>query len=496
MRILLVNPPARRFVRLQQPSFPLGLGYIAAMLRQEGHDVDIYDAEWGLTSQYEQPAIKYPLTYMAQHWQIYFDALRNPTHEVWQEVERVFRERNPQVLGITCRALDLPSAQMLARIAKNINPHIVVVFGGAAATTCTDLILQDIHVDFVVREEGEITMAALVKTFQHSAPDWHTIQGLSFRKADRIVHNPPRALIEDISALPYPARDRLLYTERLPKQMYDMMNGELVTSRGCPYNCTFCANQSVWGARKIRLRNAHDVVAEIVSQKETYHTQTFIFWDDLFTSNRARTIEICQLLLEKQLHVSWVCLIRVDTIDLALLTLMKRAGCIEVQVGVESGSDRILKKMQKGITVRQIREAATLINQVGLSWRAFMLLGIPGETKEEMDASMRLIFELKPTVIELSVFAPYPGSPLYHELQEQGRLNQQEWLHADYLNLDYSYAGTMPSEEFRALASKYLLQTDIYNNMVSRKAKYAYYSKHPVKFLYKLWEKLQSIHEH
>jgi len=492
MKVLLVNPPARRFVYFHDPNFPLGLGYIAAVLEKKGHSVEIYDAEWNVDWGHARPSLKYPLTYLAKNWYKYFNALQNPEHEVWHEVEGIFRERDPQVIGITCRALDLPSAQILARIAKNINKEIVVVLGGPGATTCTEMVLQDENIDFAVRGEGEITMAELLKAFQTPKPDFHSIDGLSFRESGRIVNNKNRALIEDISTLPYPARHLLLYADKLPRERYKVMQGELVTSRGCPYLCTFCANYSVWGSRKSRMRKAEDVVEEILHQKDTYEVQTFVFWDDLFTTNRERAVKICNLLLEKKANVNWICLARADTIDNELVSLMKQAGCIQVQVGIESGSDRILKKMRKGITVEQIKEAAELLNRNDMFWYAFLLIGIPGETREEMEASMRLIPELKPSIAELSVFAPYPGSPLHEELKAGSLLKEQDYLHADFLNVDYCYTGSMSPREFRKLALKYIKQCDKYNRLRRRPgiSFYVYYLKHPVLFFRKLTGKI------
>ncbi len=465
-KILLVNPPARRFVFFQGANFPLGLGYIAAMLEKEGYDVEIYDAEWNPELYRTTPRPEYPLSYMAKNWYKYFDALQNSDHEVWREVENVFKERNPQVIGITARVLDLPSAQALAGIAKKINKEIIVVFGGPAATTCTEMILQDQNIDFVVRHEGEITMPELLKALQSPNPDFHSIDGLSFRESGRIVNNKKRSLIKDIDSLLYPARHLLLYADKLPKGAYHHINAEIITSRGCPYPCTFCANHSVWGSRKARMRKAEDVVEEILYQKNTYGVQLFTFWDDLFIVDRNRVIEICNLLIKKEINVNWICLVRADTVDEELLNIMKEAGCIEVQVGIESGNDRVLKKMRKGITVETIKKAAIIINRVGLRWRAFFLIGVPSETKEEMEDTMRIIHETQPHAAELSVFAPYPGSELYEEVKEKGLINEDEkgWLHADFLNLDYCYVETLPREEFRKLAIEYLNECDIYNN--------------------------------
>ena len=384
MRVLLVNPPSLRLAGFQVPYFPIGLGYIAAMLVKEGHTVEIYNTDID-TVQSARHSQHSTLDKANTMYNKYSAALQNPAHEVWGEVEKVIRERNPEVVGITCKVFDMASALVVARIAKSVNKEIVVVLGGPAATTCTDMVLEDQNVDCVVRGEGEITMVELLKALQSSKLNLHSIDGLSFKESGDIVHNKRRALIENISSLPYPARDLLLYADKLPKWMFESIMGGIITSRGCPYACTFCANRTVWGSRKVRMRTAQDVVEEILYLRDTYGVRRFIFWDDHFATSRQRAVKICNLLLEKRADVHWLCLVRADTIDEQLLELMKKAGCYEVQMGVESGSDRILKKVKKGVTVEQIRKTADIIRKSGLRWHAFLLVGIPGETREEMD---------------------------------------------------------------------------------------------------------------
>lgn len=511
MKILLVNPPARRFVRVQYPSFPLGLGYIASALIEKGHHVEIYDAEWSGDYVEENLDTKYPLTYMAKHWHRYFDALEDHDHWIWREVQDVIRERDPHVLGVTCRALDLASARIIAGMAKRINPSMVVVFGGPATSTCVDSIMQDENIDFAVRGEGEITMTELAEVLQDPAGDLHTVNGISFLEgwkrptnfgrsndasrmtepswergraasfnvlpaaptalleAGAIVNTAERARIDDISTLPHPAREALLFRDQLPPRKVAHMMGEMVTSRGCPFPCTFCAVNTVWGSRKSRMRRAEEVVGEIIHLKETYGSHLFTFWDDLFVQSRKRTVAICELLIDQDADIEWICLVRANTIDDELLALMKRAGCVQVQMGVESGSKRILAEMDKLLTLEQIRNGAEMIKRAGLSFHCFLIMGMPGETREEIEQTMAFIDDFQPDVVEMSVFSPYPGTPQYKSLASKGLVTEEDGLTADFLNVNKCYAAGFTLEEFRAYALNNLKICDEHNHRMAQK---------------------------
>ncbi len=211
MRVLLMAPPSLRLAGFKWPTFLLGLGYIAASLIKAGHRVEIYNADVGISP--SAIPTKYPRMFdlAINLYQGYSAALQNHAHEAWQEVERVIRERNPDVIGISCKVFDMKSALMVARIVKSISSNIVVVLGGAAPTSCGDMVLEDKNVDFVVRGEGEITMIELLKALQAPQLNLYSIDGLSFRDSSGVVHNKSRSLIKDIGSLPYPARDAYLY---------------------------------------------------------------------------------------------------------------------------------------------------------------------------------------------------------------------------------------------------------------------------------------------
>ena len=456
MRVLLIAPPLNRFGGRVWNTFHLGLGYLAAVLRNEGHKAVIYDANVDGGS--DQSACTPDQLYEA-----FGAGLRNADHPVWQEAEAVIRDFRPDVVGLTSRVPDMKAATRVAQIVKSIDEKCLTVIGGPAATTCTELILQESRVDFVVRGEGEITMLELLREMATSKPDFSAVDGLSYRGPEGIIHNRTRALIQQIDELPFPARDLLLFADRLPKKTRLSLMGHVITSRGCPYLCTYCANHAVWGTRRVRMRSPESVVAEVLHLRDVYGVRRIIFWDDHLTTKKERVVAFCNLLIEQKANVQWLSFVRADTVDEGLVQLMKRAGCYELQMGVESGSERILKMIRKGVTLDQIRNTARLLRKSGLRWHAFLMIGFPGETLEEMEATMRLLYELEPDSVELSIVSPYPGTELFENALRDGQLDPNAWPDADTCRPESVLVNTMSRDFFRDLAVKYRKECDEFN---------------------------------
>jgi anaerobic magnesium-protoporphyrin IX monomethyl ester cyclase len=457
LNTLLVSPPYQRFTSDFQVSahhFPLGLGYIASALELAEYPVEIYDADLYTKPMYNQVISQTRIAaFRAEH----LNSISNSEHEIWIEVESVIRDKKPDIVGITCKSNTLKSACMVAQVVKRVDKDITVIIGGPGVLAALKDVVQNEAIDFVVRLEGERTMVELLEALHSSEPDFHLIDGISFRNGDKIVHTKDRPLIENIDSIPFPARHLVLGAEKLPDILFKAIQGDIMTSRGCPYSCTFCSANIAWGGRSVRMRSAENVVKEIIQQKEQYGVKSFTFWDDLFTSNKKRVVDICNMLIELKASINWVCFIRVNNIDRELIALMKKAGCVRVDVGLESGSDRVLKIMQKGITVKQIHKAAEILNEIGLRWTALLMMGLPGETKEEMIATMDLL-KLNPSEVVLSVFSPYPGSVLYAKLEAEGKLRDD-----DALTGNHYYGGVLPADEFREIVFKHSMIVDEYN---------------------------------
>ncbi|WP_243371770.1 radical SAM protein [Geotalea sp. SG265] len=413
MKVLLVNPPLRRMVSANVPAFvekergtypPLGLLYIAAYLRERGPvgiEVQVLDT-----------------------------VLMNLTD---QQIEEHVREANPDVIGVQTLTFTLLDSLSLVQIAKKVNPHITTVLGGRHCDHYPVETLCHPGVDFVVTGEGEVTMTCLVEHL-NDLDILKDMPGLTFRYGDRIVNN-PGIPIEKLDELPFPARDMTPYGEYRFLLAKDAVFTTLVTSRGCPYRCSFCDE----GHHKFRAFSAQRVVEEILDCRRRLGIRQFFIFDSTFTVDRQRVLDICALLLEHKVDVSFDIRSRIDLMDDEMLHALKQAGCSRIQYGVESGNNGILAAIGKNITVEQVRQVVHKTRTYGFEILCDFMIGLPGETAREVEDTIRLALELPINYAQFAITTPYPGTALYRYGMEKG-------LFGDY----WGVFSRDPSEEFRA----------------------------------------------
>ncbi len=362
----------------------------------------------------------------------YLDALKNKQHPVWNKVRGVLEDVGPDVVGISLIAEGkYGSALRVAEIVKEWKDDIIVIAGGHLPTTKPELFLSSSNIDVVVRGEGEVTVVELVNNLHHGKP-LDDVLGISYLEQDRIIHNPNRPLINSLDELAFPDIESIINFEAY--RPVDL--GVVVTIRGCPYSCSFCAIRNLWG-QKTRFHSVEHVVREIRGLVEKHNVQYISFRDPIFNLDRERTVTLCEALLRENLDIHWECFIRIDRIDKALLDVMKQAGCYRVRVGIESGSDRIHKYLNKSLTVAEIRKGAAILRSSGIRWTAFVIIGIPEETEEDLLATLELLKEIQPTFVNLALFNPIPGTRIYKELVEEGLLCEP----FDYSQLGFKTRG-------------------------------------------------------
>jgi anaerobic magnesium-protoporphyrin IX monomethyl ester cyclase len=382
----LVNPPYPQGAHQHPPFTPLGLGYLAAVLEKNQYEVDVIDCQ----------------------------ALKLSYEEFKSEISK----RQPSIVGITSTTLTYKSALQIAKIAKEAHPNCVTVLGGCHATFWDDKALQECpHLDVVVRKEGENTLLELVQRLE-AGKSFHDVLGTTCRMDKEITRNPDRPYIENLDGLPFPAH-HLWPIERLRK--YGKVIYPVMTSRGCVYWCDFCAAVRMFG-RRYRMRSPENVVDELEFLHNTHGADQFTFYDDAFTVNQLRTAEICEEIKNRKLKIKWDCETRVDMVTKELLLKMKEAGCIAVWFGVESGSQQVLDDMGKGFSIAQTIRAAKWAKEAGLMTVASVILGFPGETKETAWKTIKLVEKINPNDVGYYIATPYPGTPLYDFVKENGWL--------------------------------------------------------------------------
>ena len=413
--ILLMTPapPAkgpwihgRRFI-------PIGLAYVAAAVEKSGFQVQMID------------------NYM----------LEKPIEEIKAE----FAKLKPEIVGITCSSVTYSRVIETAKAVKETVPACKVVVGGWHASYEPETLLQNPEVDYVVMGEGEIAMVQLanyiIKGDKASEPS--KIAGLAYRTEGKIVKN-QRQFITNMDEIPFPAW-HLLPMDRYVREM-EYLNVKPVDNmsiaRGCPFSCAFCETTGLMG-RTCRTFSPQRVVDEIKYLITNFGTKGVYFINDNFTVKKKETIELCRLIRENKLDLQWVCDTRADLISKELLQEMKSAGCKTIWFGVESGSPRILEKINKGITVEQTERAFELCRDEGIQTACSFLLGIPGETVEDMKTSFKFARKLDPDFCRWNIYIAVPGSPLYDEVMQNHLYDQIEDYAAYVKTADFDYASLL-----------------------------------------------------
>jgi len=400
MKILLINPPydiENYYGRLSKLAFvfpPVGLTYLAAYLRENGEETAIYDF------QVEE-----------------------------RNFETFIGEYEPDLVGITCQTALYYNTLKLAQKIKSIFPQIPVVVGGAHPTYRSNDFLNDSKdIDIVVRGEGEITLTELVRHYKDNSIALNAIDGISFKKDNRIVQNENRKLIEDLDQIPMPAVD-LLPMEKYRVSPDNYLGGRvglISTSRGCPFGCIFCACKNAFN-RTYRARNLEKVFSEIDYYIKNYGISELFVIDDCFGLDRKRSIEFCDGIIKRGYHKNllWWCQIRVDLVDEELFKKMREAGCKIVSFGIESGVQRILDLISKRVTLEQIERAVRLAKKSGLEPRGSFIIGLPTETLK--DSLKTIFFSLKLPLkqVKFGVATPYPGTRLWEIALKEGQVKDQ-----------------------------------------------------------------------
>ena len=476
-KVLLIEPPFQRFSGFKCDWFPLGLGYIAAVVRSRGFAVSIYNADFHTAPQY----LRYAK--LLEKSDSYCNALNDPSHPVWAEISNVIASEAPDVVGISVKTVKLKATQIITKICKSVDKDIVVVAGGPHCTVLAHQVLADANIDYVVRGEGEFAFVQLLDSLKQNL-SLQQVDGLSYRNDSGVAHNKNRVPVTDLDKIPFPARDSLINRSLYASEAF----GDMITSRGCPFDCAYCASHLTW-TKKVRYRSIANVLLEIKSVMRAFGTRQFTFWDDSFTLSKKRIIEFCEALADEKLGISWGCNTRFDLLDEEVIRCMKRTGCNNVELGVESGSPRILRLIGKNIPVDEMQNIAMLLHKYGLYWSGFFMVGLPSETQDDIKMTIDLMRKLKPNYATFSIFTPYPGTELWQLLLQKGLVTtDMDWHRYSHQSRTNNFTGVIDNVEFENIIDEISKVFDANNNTViniSRKAlsKTAIYLHNPIEFV-------------
>jgi len=333
----------------------------------------------------------------------------------------------PNVVGITSVTPTIKSALLAAHIAKETCPNAVVVLGGPHATFMDSQILsENPDVDIVVRGEGEETLLELLRHLFGSG-DLQAVSGISFRKNGQIIRTSNRPFIQNLEELPRPAYQ---YFSLNRYQFFGKTILPILTSRGCPFQCSYCVSSRMVG-KMFRARSPNSVADELEWLRDVHGAGAFSFYDDAFTYDESRAIKICEEIRKRNIGIPWDCQTRVDKISKEILVKMRDADCQLVSFGAESGCQTILDAVKKRTTIEQNETAVRLAKEVGLSVAMSVIIGYPGETPDTLKQTFDFIRRTKPDYVYLCLATPYPGTDLRSLLEDLGWKMSAEWSQYD-----------------------------------------------------------------
>lgn len=388
---------------------------------------------------------------------------------------------DPDLIGVTSLTQTYPSALKSAAIAKDACPNALIVLGGSHATYMDKETLRlEQGVDVVVRREGEMTLQDLARNF-NDKERFKEIRGITYRENGEILRTPDRPFIQDLDSLPFPAYDLIRLSEYGTSRRRHFC---MISSRGCPFRCAFCVMRLMDGGR-LRTRSAKNVVDEM-EYIEDLGAASFSFCDETFTLNETRVLDICREIRNRRIDLPWDCQTRVDRVSEEIFSEMKRAGCHYVGFGVESGSQKMLDIMRKGIRVEQIEKAVLLAKRAGLLVGTDMMLGYPGETIDTIKQSLHFIEKVRPDTVLLTFCTPYPGTEYYRLVKDLGWKMSTDWKSYDVVtpvfeNPELSgetllsmkskfYEQWYSTEYFFKYILKYVLKRNFYTSTITRSA--------------------------
>ncbi len=387
----MLKEHCKRFENVVSVQQPLGLAYLAAVLEECGHELQLIDAA--------------------------VSRLDN------NQILAMVKNFHPNIIGITALT---PVYQIALSLANNLKEGLglPIVIGGPHVTAIPQQTMENKCFDFAVLGEGERTFPELVEALEKDQ-EMSKVRGIAYRQGEKVVATGPQPPIDNLDVIPFPARHLLpplAEYQPSPAAYKRLPQATMMTSRGCPYHCAFC-DHSVFGNR-FRARTARNVVDEIELLASKYGVNEIRFWDDMFNMDPIRVISICDEMISRGLDMPWTCLARADHMNAEILDAMASAGCWQIDYGIESGNQAILNGIMKGQTLDLVEKVVKMTRKAGVGVRGFFMLALPGETESTMRDTLRFAKKLNLTSAVFHLTTPFPGTTLFNLARNSGELRE------------------------------------------------------------------------
>jgi radical SAM superfamily enzyme YgiQ (UPF0313 family) len=402
-KILIINPPIR--VTEQPAVFPSGLGYIAAHLIREGYDVKVLD----------------------------INGYRYNKETVEKILKKYLVEGQTEIVGIGCLITCYEYVKWLIQMIRKMKPGIKIIVGGGIGSSIPEMVIEKLKADVAVIGEGEKILVNLLKALEKNK-DLKKVRGICFKKKGKIIRTLPEERIKNLDELSFPAwhlfpMDVYLNNEFQLEGVMDYKDKKsmnVIAGRGCPYQCTFCYETY---EHRVTMRSTKNVIEEVKILQKDYGVELIYFVDDLFAMNKGWIMEFCDLLLREKIKLIWLCTARVNLVDKEMVKKMKDAGCILLNFGIESGSQKMLEIMRKGASVEQASNAIRICRNAKMRIGTSFMMGFPEETKETLDETIKFCIKNDMHLTSIFFVTPYPGTPLYEQVKRMGLIkNEEEYI--------------------------------------------------------------------
>jgi anaerobic magnesium-protoporphyrin IX monomethyl ester cyclase len=459
MKILLIDPPYERLMGIKSTTaYPLGLASITSLLISKGYDALYLNLDYDENLPAANP---FSRKFNIENFQTYLSNVINYDHAVWREAKLFINMVQADVVGISSITMKMPSVIQLANIVKECNPDTMVVVGGHHAQLFPKEILQNISaIDLIVKGEGELTFLQIVEARNNmpslsqflSSKSLSLIPGIYFKdENDNITETEERLLIDNLDDLPYP--ESAIYIKNNQHTQVAPINF-ILSSRGCPFNCKYCSTNNIW-KRTTRFRSVHNVISEIQMRIRQQNDYYYYFYDDCFTLNRQWLKEFTQTLIKNKIKINWSCITSPSLVDEEIFKNIAEAGCKKINIAIESGSERILRHCNKNISLDYVRTVFHLAKKYNLSTTAYIMIGFPTETEEDIRKTQSIIRELKPNWVYANVLIPLPGTDYFNWVVQNKVIDLGKAWSGRYLpHLQMNYTGTIKDDRFNQLVDE------------------------------------------